>query len=262
MPSQNRYKSALVVGCSFANGCGLDLTKHQSVLWPESLLRSIGVANIDNLSKSGANNHFIFLETASALIKKDYDIAIVAWSETARFNYNFGLELYSTSSRLTDGFDINLHNYQTVSKKFQKNIGDLLRRHLNYHWDILNLIRYVNILTKIKSKNLFFVNSLGVWSDNFFERKVFLLPEELSKFEKNLLDVDYRDDSQIIELYNYIHDQYSMYGGIQKDSWLNLYSSLKALQVDNASPTDTHPGVQSQKVFTNYLLPKLQSSLM
>ena len=235
------FKNALVVGCSYANGHGLNLDKHRDNLWAESLLKTIGVDEIDNLSQSGWNNQSIFLEASIALTKKNYDIAIVAWSETARFNFNFGLELYKTRSHLTDTYDINLHTRQTVTKKYQQEAGDMLRKYLNYHWSILDLIKYVNILLALKSKNLFFVNSIGVWSDGFFDKKNFIYPNELSHFEQDLLSVEFRSDNDVHELYNYIHSQYQYYGGINAGSWLNLYNPLHRLRIDQVSDSDSHP---------------------
>jgi hypothetical protein len=250
----NNKKTALVVGCSYANGHGL---LAGSDIWPTMLMQSIDISDIDNLSESGVNNHWIFLETSTALLKKNYDVVVVAWSETNRFNINFGLELYKTASRLVDEFDINLNSGQTVTGQYQSDIGNKLRRHLNDHWGILDLIKYVNILKKLKPENLFFVNSLGTWSPDFFQKKIFCKPSELSTFEKNLLEIDNRDDDQIMQLYNMIHDQYQHYHGIQPLSWLNLYNSLNDMKVDNASSTDLHPGTNSQHFFAKALLPEL-----
>ena len=80
------------------------------------------------------------------------------------------------------------------------------------------------------------------------------LPSELSSFEQELLEIGVRDDQEIFEIYNEIHAQYHKYGGIQSQHWLNLYQSLRCLQIDN-SPTlgDSHPGVLSQEIFVNTL---------
>jgi hypothetical protein len=58
-----------------------------------------------------------------------------------------------------------------------------------------------------------------------------------------------------------IHKDYEAYGGIQEAHWLNLYSSLRSMQVDNVSSTDPHPGYQSQSVFYHYLAPILRKKL-
>ena len=250
----NMNKTALVVGCSYANGHGFPQGKDLPELWANKICKKLGINDVENCAESGVNNHWIFLETSNMIRQKNYDVVIVAWSETARFNFPFGLETYSTVSRLTDDFDINLVNHQLVPANYQQKTGDRLRRYLNYHWPMLDLVKYINILLALKPKNLFFVNSLGVWSDDFFSKKSLSLPSELSRFEQELLEIDYRDDQEIFELYNEIHAQYHKYGGIQSHHWLNLYQSLRCLQVDY-SPTlgDLHPGILSQEIFVNTL---------
>lgn len=246
-------RTALIVGCSYANGHGFSEGKDLSELWVNELCKQIGVSKIDNCAKSGSNNHWIFLQAANMIRQKNYDVVIVAWSETGRLNIQFGLETYTTLSKLDDANDINLVNHQQVTKKYQRQIGDQLRRYSNYHWPILDLIKYVNILLALKPKNLFFVNSLGVWSNGFFEQKPITLPSDLSSFEQELLEADLRSDQEIFELYNMIHAQYHEYGGIQPQHWLNLYRSLHNLQIDMAPAMDGHPGLLSQKIFVDTL---------
>ena len=91
------------------------------------------------------------------------------------------------------------------------------------------------------------------WPKDYFTKKEFTLPSELSEFERRILNVDTRDDEEIIKLYNKIHNDYQSYGGIHEEYWLNLYDSLRSLQIDDASSTDQHPGLLSQDVFVKKL---------
>jgi hypothetical protein len=253
----------LAVGCSFTYGHGLDFNINDSKLWVNKIFSTVP-HTIDNVSKSATNNDWIFLETMSQLIQKNYDVVLVGWSAIPRYNFHVGLELYPVHTMLQD-LDINLNSGNTVSGKFLKNLGDGLKKIHNDHWDLLTLIKYVNVLIEIQERTrngkIFFVNALGPWSNGYFTKKAINLPSDLTLYEQKLLETDSRDDDEIFNLYNMIHKQYATYGGIQEAHWLNLYNSLLSMQVDVVSSTDGHPGYQSQQVYEKYLSPILKEKL-
>jgi len=255
----------LVVGCSMTRGHGLDLESVDPKLWVNQLLnQSFQNPEIVNLSKTGANNHWIFCETATSLINESYDIVIVGWSEISRLNFNLGLELYSTLTRFTGEFETNLNNYETVSKKWLLETGDRLRRFYNDHWSLLDLIKYSNILINIqlqRKSQVFFVNTMTPIPDDYFEFKNFKFPSELTDFERTMLQTESRDNDEIQELYSDIHRQYHQYGGFQKSHWLNLNDTIISMRVDDASDTDRHPGYQTQDLFYEFLLPRFTTAL-
>jgi hypothetical protein len=146
----------LVVGCSMTAGAGLCATVTDPFkidvtdpnLWVNQLCHQLfDTPQVTNLAITGKNNEWIFNETACALVKDHYDVVLVAWSELGRFNYNIGLESYSTATILSSlgSRDIKINPGVTVSAKWQSKIGDQLRKFLNDHWTILDLIKYVNI---------------------------------------------------------------------------------------------------------------------
>ena len=244
-------------------GHGLKYGSRDPALWVNRLFPQ-EQHTVVNLSKSGRNNYWIFLETMSGLLTDTYDVVLVGWSAIPRFNFHVGLELYSVHTMLAE-LDINLNDNITISGKWLKTLGNNLKKIHNDHWDLLDLVKYVNTLIQIQEKKnngqIFFVNTLGTWPDNYFTKKQINQPSDLSLFEQKLLQVDTRDDDEIFQLYDMIHNDYKTYGGIQEDCWLNLYSSLRYMQVDNVSDTDHHPGYQSQEVFDHYLTPRLQQKL-
>lgn len=260
----NTNTSVLVVGCSHTYGAGLKLEKNDPSLWVNQLFHN---ANISNAAKIGANNNWIFLETISYLLKQSYDVVLVAWSAIPRYNFHVGLELYPVETKLIKNhiIDINLHSKTTISGKFLESIGNNLNRIHNDHWDLLNLVKYVNTLIELQVKSrqgkLVFVNSLGPWCNNYFTHKEIILPSDLDPYIQSLLDVNYRPDKDIIKLYNMIHAHYAEYGGIQEKYWLNLYNSLETQRIDAVSVTDGHPGYQSQQAYTTNLSPLLHKKL-
>jgi hypothetical protein len=257
----NSKTKVLVVGCSFTQGTGLNLEHCDPELWVNRLFYNTSITNV---ASAGANNHWIFLETISQLLTQSYDIVLVAWSAIPRYNFRVGLELYSVETMLTDR-DINLNSKVTISGKWLESIGANLNRLHNDHWDILDLIKYVNTLVELqvtaRNQKLIFVNAMGPWNNGYFTQKKIKLPSDLDQFEQTLLESNNRNDKDVLALYDMIHSQYSKYGGIHEHRWLNLYSSLQAQQIDVVSLTDPHPGYASQLAYVKYLTPILQKKL-
>jgi hypothetical protein len=258
-------KKILVVGCSITKGHGLREESRDPDLWVNQIFDQIG--EVHNLAKTGMNNHWIFLEAMSAIQreKNTYDIVLVGWSAIPRYCFHLGLELYSVHTRLVDDHDINVNNRVTFTGKWLKQLGDDLRKMHNDHWDILDLIKYINALIMVQEtsedKKIIFVNTLSPWSRGYFDSKKVSLPSDLDPYEQDLLQVDTRDDDEIFQLYKMVHEQYSQYGGIRESHWLNLYDSLRSMQIDDVSASDGHPGYQSQKKYADYLRPILKEKL-
>ena len=258
-----KFKKILIVGCSLSSGAGLPGEKNNSRIWANQLTAKLGACTINNVSKTGANNHWIFLETISALIKDRYDLVLVEWSAIPRYRFKVGLELYSVDSLLNK--DINLVGGETITAKWLSEIKNRLSRIHNDHWDILDIIKYVNTLIELQTKlaqgQIFFINGLGPWSDQYFAKKQIYLPSDLDKYTHNLLDATDRDDDEIFQLYNMIHDHYAAYGGIQEKYWLNLYQSQMSLKIDEVSIVDSHPGYNSQDLYADYFYQQIQEKL-
>tara|TARA_R110001592_G_C12909267_1_gene727450 strand:+ start:18 stop:794 length:777 start_codon:yes stop_codon:yes gene_type:complete len=256
--SLTNTKSMLTCGCSFTAGTGLEFLKDDPKLWINQLAFSLDY-KLTNIAQPGTNNDWIFVETMLELSKHQYDVVVVAWSVIPRINVNLGLELYSTSSKLKDEFTINT-NLKTFTKKWQKQVGDKFLEAYSYHWDLLKLVKYVNILDSMH-KNVYFVNTYGPWPNNFFTKQEIKDPSNLDQFTQDLLNVETRDDIEIFQLYNMIHKQYNDAGTINSKLWLNLYDSFLENKLDNASSTDRHPGYLSNDYYTKMLYPILKEKL-
>ena len=249
-------KKILAVGCSMTQGHGLELEVNDPVLWVNRVFGTLG--EIHNLARSGMNNQWIFHETVGAILrtKNDYDIIVVGWSAIPRYNFHVGLELYPTVSRLTN-VDVCVNNHVTVGGSWLERIGCDLKIIHNDHWDIVDLVKYVNVLIALHEtspdKQIFFVNTLSPWCQGYFDRKQISLPSDLDQYTQGLLQVETRTDEEVLALYTMIHDHYEEYGGIRESHWLNLYDSLRSLRIDTVSKTDIHPGYQSQEKYAKYL---------
>jgi len=257
-------KKILAVGCSITRGHGLDKEMHDPKLWVNQIFDQFG--EVTNLSMTGMNNYWIFLETMSELLRtnNDYDIVVVGWTAIPRYYFHVGLELYPVQTKL-DHIDINVNNNLTYSGTWLEKIGNNLKKIHNDHWDILDLVKYVNILIRFRGtspdKKIFFVNTLAPWCREYFNFKKISLPSDLDSYEQDLLQVDTRDDDEIFSLYQMIHSQYRHYGGINESHWLNLYDSLHLMQIDKVSESDSHPGYLSQDRYAEFLTPVVKQKL-
>jgi hypothetical protein len=261
MKEQLKFDKILVSGCSFTSGYGMPGEHSNPNIWANLLSKKLGATTIKNAAQTGANNYFIFFETISELIKEQYDLVLVEWSAIPRYMCHVGLELYNVHTRFER--DVNLVNKETLSKEWLGEIKNRLLRIHNDHWDILDLVKYVNVLielqTKSRSGQIFFINGLGPWPDQYFTKKQINQPTDLTPYEQTLLQVDVRDDSEIFQLYNMIHEHYNNYGGIQEKYWLNLYQSQMKIKIDTTSSTDSHPGYASQQLFSDYFYQQIQN---
>lgn len=253
-------------GCSFTKGTGLKEENLSPDLWTNQLaVKYFDNPQVNNIADAARNNHWIFVETMAELIRAQYDVVIVAWTDTNRLNIDVGLEKYKTLSRLHNSKPINLNSGHTISAAWQDETGNRLKYIQNSHWGILDLVKYVNILVdyqvRYRKSKIFFVNSLCSWPENYFEKIDYTVPSELGKFYCEMLEANNRDDTDVKELYNLIHTQYNNYGGIQPQHWLNLYRSLFSSKIDEASATDRHPGIHSQHLFAEFLGQRLESLL-
>ena len=257
--------SALVVGCSYAKGHGLRHEENDPELWTNQLLKKAGYTHIDNKACSGWNNESIFHATTTALKNNNYDLVIVAWSAIPRYNFNIGLEWYSTNTMLITGHDIKINNGKIFKGKYLDRIRNKLLELHSDHWDILKTVSYVNVLIDLQEKlgngKIFFVNSLAPWGYGYFDKVVWEVPSEIDTYTQELLSMDSRGDSEIKTLYNKIHNEYESAGGIRESYWLNLYNSLRLEQIDFVSNTDRHPGYSSQHRYVDMLLPVLRAKL-
>jgi hypothetical protein len=179
-------------------------------------------------------------------------------------NFEFGLERYSTTASIVSSHranhDINLVAGQTIKVDEINRVNKFLTRYINDHWEILDLIKYINILWYIAqttNTNLHFINYSQCWDTNYFQPVDFAVPTGrfrgtgITQVTKNILQSEFRDDQEVSELYSLIHNQYKSAGGIKEDLWLNLYSPLKKLQVDTGNDGN-HPGLKSQALFFEY----------
>ena len=261
---------SLFAGCSYTAGTGFSLNKDEPGLWVNLLHKNIKVLNktkLLNVAKTGRSNAGIFQDAVYNILHNDnVKYVFVAWTTALRYELSIGLEWYPTRAVLAPGAIQIPHNLNSINypASYIQNINDRLVTMAHPHYELVNLLHYVNSLVslcKLKNCQLFFINALCEWDKNYFLKKNNVMPEDYTKYTKQLLSISTRDDEEIFLLYEKIHNEYTEAGGIQPDTWLNLYSSLRSLLTDTNND-NVHPGLQSNLNYYHYLFKALELKLM
>jgi hypothetical protein len=255
----------LFAGCSFTAGVGLDGGRESPNLWVNQLHQRFlpfSKTKILNIARGGRANAGIFQDAVFNIVSHNVKYAVVAWTSTPRYEFELGAELYDTRCYFIPNGPLRDHNLNNIrySKKYLENVRDRFLCLINQHYEILNLLYYVNsliILCKKLNTKIFFVNALCEWDQDYFKELNNVLPNQYTKFTQNLLNVTTRSDEEIFKIYKKIHTEYKIAGGINENLWLNLYNSLDSLTIDKGNDNE-HPGIKSNLIYTNTLINSLR----
>jgi hypothetical protein len=253
-------------GCSYTSGAGFALEKNEPKLWVNQIHREFFPNTHKlNVSCGGRSNAGIFQDTVTALTSYTVEYAIIEWTSMPRYELELGFELYNTRQVFLPNGPCTDHNLNDVkySKTYLNSIRDRFTSLAHNHYEILNVIQYINTivnLAKISNTKVFFVNGLCPWDQEFFNKKHNVLPSDYTVYTQQLLHVCNRNDEEIFQLYEKLHNNFTQAGGIHEQLWLNLYSSMDQNRVDFNSD-QIHPGFQSNdryvKIFSKELKDKL-----
>jgi len=261
--------STLYAGCSLTSGFGFDGLQNDPALWVNMLHQTfdkLQQTKLINAGIAGASNFTIFKTVFDYICKQDdLRFVFVEWTSVPRYNLNIGLETYSTSILFTPNFSHNAicSHGVTYDGDYLQGIQDRFLSLLNDHDEIVDLLHYVNwinTMCDLKNIKVFHVNGICPWDKSYFKRLSNVKPSQLTDYTQHLLQVTTRDDKEIFKIYNNMHQNYDDVGGIQQQTWLNLYQSLHSLAVDTNND-DQHPGAESHQKFVKLLKTTLDSVL-
>lgn len=268
----------IFTGCSFTAGNGwIDVEnsnqiecKHYPGLWTNlchSQIPQLARLHMINGGQGGASNTEIFQNTVNYIAQHGttIDTIFCQWTIMPRYSFTVGFELWDTSDRLERGgrskHDITLSNGDKWNRKYLDDLLDRLLVLHHLHGEILKVVGYSNILKKLVKNfdiKLYFINGLCPWDQDYFVRLNKALPEDYTPFtKKHILDIESKNDNDILQLYNIMHDDYDRAGGIDPHDWVNLYSSMKSDQTDT-NYDNTHPGITSNQHYYQQVLNFLQ----
>jgi hypothetical protein len=258
----------LFAGCSYTAGSGFALEKADPALWVNRLYRDnihLSTTEILNVGVGGRSNAGIFSDTIYNLLNYNCKYAFVAWTSSPRYEMELGLELYETRHVVAPNSRASRHalNDCVYDPAYLNNITNRLISLPHLHYEIKNLVYYVNSLVKLSrltNTKLFFINALCNWDTEYFHKLELVMPTTYTKFTQQLINVANRDDNEIFQLYNKIHCEYNELGGIQSDHWINLYESMSSLKHD-VNLDGVHPGTKSNQLYSQKFNKILQSFL-
>jgi hypothetical protein len=256
----------LFAGCSYVKGLGLELQEHDpqnfcNVFTNEYFQENYSVTNI---GVSGNSNLSIYLSASLAMIQQKFDYVFVGWTGYPRYNFRLGFETYEFGKAISvRGGPLSpeaAHNGHKLSYGY-KWLNDFRKKYLlahHPHFEAVELMKYVILLSRLaelEETKLYFINNICPWTPGYFDRKLNYIPSNLDPYTQQILDVDSRNDSQIFELYDLMHNDFENAGGINGQKWINLYQSFKSIMVDVGND-QIHPGPLSHNKFGKFLAHK------
>lgn len=263
-------KKLLFAGCSYTAGNGwLDVdptesgnteVKDSPNLWVNlchTHIERLQTLDLVNVGRGGASNTDIFQNTIRKMAAEgnNIDTIFCQWTAMPRYNWNVGFELWDTSESLGGrrSHDINLNRGNHWPREYIVDLVDRLRVMHHLHWEILKVVDYSNIIYTLAQKlgidHVYFINGLCPWDPNYFVELHNVKPEAYTEFTKStILNIDTRDDTDILKLYKLAHQHYRERGGIDTANWINLYEPFNKNKVD-VNFDQLHPGVNSNRLY-------------
>lgn len=240
--------------------------KEEPVLWVNQLYHKYFAHTTKlNIGVGGRSNQGIFQDTVKALTSLPVEYAFVEWTNFPRYEVQLGFELYSTRVAFMPNSNLTDHNVHGAkySSQYLTKIRDRLTALAHPCWDIIDIVSYTNTIinvAKLTKTQVFFINGLCPWDQDFFVRMANVLPSEYTARTQEFLEVETRDDNQSFELYNKLHSHFEADGGIHQDLWLNLYQSMRHNRIDVNLDT-VHPGIESNDLYTRLFSQALEQLL-
>ena len=263
-------KCTVFTGCSYPAGIGLTDKSDSNDLWVNILYKSIkelSNTKLLNLAISGSTNQDIFQASIQAVINNDCKYLFVSWTELLRYKLNPATELYDTSLYWTTNSplnDVNINPNINISANYQKNIRNRFFDLHHPHYLILKILTYSKILSDLCKKlgvTVFFLNSLITnWDNNYFKKIVTTTPKDTTIYTQKILNLVTRDDKEYLAIYNQIHQDYLITGGLEC-TWLNLYNSFRNDFYLDLGNDNIHPGIKSHRAYSDFLIEKLNNIL-
>jgi hypothetical protein len=233
-------------GCSFTWGEGYSDYDRELYVYDRLLANRF---NFDrtNIAVKGSSNYTIFMRSSEAIMSGIYDIVFVQWSALNRLwlSPGPGAYFFVNDKKFADYRYRDLY----ISKLEKSNLKNLLLLLNHDYQNIIELIDYCKILNELadqKKTKIFYINGLIPWTNDLntpLTSATTSLNDSLSKYTKQILDFDRRDDEEIIKYFNDLHLKFKQ---LDQSNWINLFDSFLKNIVDTA-PQGNHPGTRSHQ---------------
>lgn len=251
-----QMKKIAFFGGSIPAGVGYPELSESPMLYP-NLFKKYNF-DIENCSISGANHNEIFLNALNYIVSNSIDTIVIEWNGFFRFRFH---PAPNVNFYLSAGG----HNQPEPTVHYQpignKDINTLLRLlvHLNHeYFSIMTLLDYCKILVSVckdKNINLVMFNGSIPWKNDLIKiHTPGNLESELSNYTKSLINMDHRDDFEIIDLLAEIKKKFQQ---INPDVWANdPFLRISDYTIDLA-PLDDHPGPKTHQLIAEFIYKNL-----
>lgn len=236
-------------GCSFTEGEGFAEDQRDLYIYDRLLEKQFSFTRT-NISVGGSSNYQIFMRSAEAIMSGQYHCVLTQWTALnrlwlfpgpdAKFFVN---DMQFSEFRYRD-------IYLNAAEKTKLKNTLLILNH-DFH-NIIDLIKYTNILKKLAKDNLtkiLFVNGMVLWTDDLVKPLNKNLSISLSAYSKKILDFNTRDDEEIKKFFtmlqHYAHQ-------IDQSLWVNLWNPWVKNILD-IGPLGHHPGIKSHQWMANLI---------
>ena len=238
------------VGCSFTTGEGLEFEKDDTDNYT-NLVAAHFNAQSNNLAVRGNSNYNIFMAALNQLLYSTADKLFVQWSSLNRLWVYPGPDTALTLSHTITN-DYNYRNISFAKNDLQK-FADIYHILTHDYHNLLELINYSNILESVTATRtkLIFINGLVPWTEDLSKMStVNNYAKHLSKYSKEILDFDTRDDEELSKFF--IQLTYKI-NSLQFKKWVNIFNSFQNLTIDVGNDHQ-HPGPQSHQKFAKMII--------
>jgi hypothetical protein len=247
-------KKFTFIGCSFTVGVGLLLEKDDPNNYTNIVANNYN-ANITNLAVGGNSNYNIFITTLNEIVFNQPDKIFVQWSVLNR------LWIYP-------GPDTELTLSHTIKDDYKycdiyyskKQLQELTNAYhiLNHDYkNLITLINYCNILTRISDCQIIFINGLLPWTQEISDKNTATnFSDNLSAYSKELLEFDTRDDDELNKFFSKLNVAVT---SLDKRYWVNMFNSLQNQAIDLGND-NAHPGIKSHQRYADMIIKYIEDN--
>ena len=242
-------KKILVAGASIAAGTGFPLGIDDPGTWPNQLKKKLN-CQLDNISIPGSDITGLLLNATQFMYKHEYDLILLEVPYINRLiispNIHGAMDI---SGRHT------FEDYSAWHDWFKK--LHITNKDINHFLKIITLLnsdyehwkRLVGVITTVQILNskgfkIRFVNNGVRWDYDFFKNRN-------SNLVKQIINADLLPNCDIEFGLTKLEEDKKL---IDLALWINPFNSLVQNSVDLAPMDNTHPGINSNNVYSDWIV--------
>ena len=243
------------IGCSFTVGTGLESEKYNVDNYSNIVAKKYR-AKINNLAVGGNSNFEIFLSAVKEILFNTPDKIFIQWTSLNRLPvYPMPMHRIPLTSMVK--FSKETQNIIPISESDLQKFVDTYRR-LNHEYnEILRLIEFCNIITKLSENKTqaIFINGIIPWTEEIANKDTPTnFYKKLSDYSKEILEFDSNSDAVLIKIFNDLNNAVL---DLDKSLWVNMFDSFLTNLIDYGND-NLHPGPKSHQQYADMIINYLE----